>query len=191
MTMRTFPLVMIVTLLTSGVIHGQMAHRLKGSIRTTANVPLANASVRADAITGFRGEPFAGAKEQSTTSLPSGEWNITGLEAGLWLFSTSAPDMLPAAIVIPIKFSQRQHISAVGNSINWQLPLWTTPLNQHQVLKIAVDLIAAGKMDEAAQALTVALGPETSDDTRVAAGEMALITRQHALASTLFDMVLQ
>ena len=189
--MRTFPLVMIVTLLTSGVIHGQMAHRLKGSIRTTANVPLANASVRADAITGFRGEPFAGAKEQSTTSLESGEWNITGLEAGLWMFSTSAPEMLPAVIVIPVKFSQRQQVSAVGNAINWQLPLWATPLNQHQILKTAVDLIAAGKMEEAAQALTVALGPEASDDTRVAAGEMALITRQHALARTLFDMVLQ
>jgi hypothetical protein len=191
MTTRTFPLVVMFTLLMSGVIHGQMAHRLKGSIRTTANVPLAKATVRADAITGFRGEPFAGAKEQSTTSLESGEWNITGLEAGLWMFSTSAPDMLPAVMVIPVKFSQRQQVSAVGNAINWQLPLWATPLNQHQILKTAVDLITAGKMEEAAQALTVALGPEAGDDTRVAAGEMALITRQHALARTLFDMVVQ
>jgi hypothetical protein len=188
---RTHSLIVIALLLASGVMHGQLVHRLKGSIRTTANVPLVNATVRADAITGFRGEPFAGAKEQSTTSLPSGEWNMTGLEAGLWMFSTSAPDMLPAVIVIPIKFSQRQHVSAIGNAINWQLPLSATPLNQHQVLKIPVDLIAAGKMEEAAQALTVALGPDTSDDTRVAAGEMALITRQHALARTLFDMVLQ
>jgi hypothetical protein len=172
-------------------IDGQMAHRLKGSIRTTAGVPLVSAAVRADAITGFRGEPFAGGKEQTTTSLPTGEWNITNLESGLWMFSTAAPDMLPAVIVIPVKFSQRQQVSAVGNAITWQLPLWATPLNQHQMLKTALDLIAAGKMEEASQALTVALGPETPDDTRVAAGEMALITRQHALARTLFDMVLQ
>jgi hypothetical protein len=191
MTMRTLSLVVTVTVLIPGASHAQMAHRLKGSIRTTANVPLANATVRADAITGFRGEPFAGAKEQSTTSLESGEWNITNLESGLWMFSASAPDMLPAVIVIPVKFSQRQQVSAVGNAINWQLPLWATPLNQHQVLKVALDLIAAGKMEEGAQALTVALGPEASDETRVAAGEMALITRQHALARTLFDMVLQ
>src|SRR5687768_18366931 len=39
--------------------------------------------------------------------------------------------------------------SAIGNAINWQLPLWAMPLNQHQILKTAVDLIAAGKMDEA------------------------------------------
>jgi hypothetical protein len=188
---RTPSRVVIATVLAAGVMHAQMVHRLKGSIRTTAGVPLINATVRADAITGFRGEPFAGAKEQMATSLPSGEWHITGLEAGLWMFSTSAPDMLPAVIVIPVKFSQRQQVSAIGNAINWQLPLWATPLNQHQDLKIALELIAAGKMDEAAQALTVALGPEASDDMRVAAGEMALITRQHALARTLFDMVLQ
>jgi len=172
-------------------LDGQMAHRLKGSIRTTAGVPLVNATVRADAITGFRGEPFAGGKEQSTTSLPTGEWNITGLESGLWMFSTSAPDMLPSVIVLPVKFSHRQQVSAIGNAINWQVPLWATPLNQHQMLKTALDLLAAGKMEEAAQALTVALGPDAPDDTRVAAGEMALITRQHALARTLFDMVLQ
>jgi hypothetical protein len=188
---RTPALVVFAALLAAANVHGQMVHRLKGSIRTTANVPLANVTVRADAITGFRGEQFAGAKEQSTTSLPSGEWNITNLEAGLWMFSTAAPDMVPAAIVIPVKFSQRQQVSAIGNAINWQLPLWAMPLNEHQILKVAVDLLAAGQSEEAAQALTVALGPETRDDTRVAAGEMALITRQHALARTLFDMVLQ
>jgi hypothetical protein len=187
---KTLTVLVIVSVLTAN-LHGQMAHRLKGSIRTTAGVPLVSATVRADAITGFRGEPFAGAKEQNTTSLATGEWNITNLEAGLWMFSTSAPDMLPAVIVIPVKFSQRQQVSAIGNAINWQLPLWATPLNQHQMLKTAVDLIAAGKMEEASQALTVALGPDAPDDTRVAAGEMALITRQHALARTLFDMVLQ
>lgn len=172
-------------------VHGQLAFRLKGSIRTDAGVPLVGATVRADNVTGFRGEPFAGAKQQSTTSLPSGEWNITALEGGLWMFSTSAPDMLPAVIVIPVKFAQRQQVSAVGNPINWQLPMWATPLNQHQILKTALDLIAADKMEEGAQALTVALGPETGDDTRVAAGEMALLTRQYNLALTLFDMVLQ
>ncbi|HEX4914137.1 MAG TPA: hypothetical protein VFV51_09280 [Vicinamibacterales bacterium] len=188
---RTLLAIVVLALLASSGVHGQMAHRLKGSLRTTANVALANATVRANAITGFRGEPFAGASEQSTSSLPSGEWNITNLEAGLWMFSTSAPDMVPAAIVIPVKFSQRQQVSAVGNAINWQLPLWAMPLNEHQILKVAIDLLASGKPEEAAQALTVALAPDTKDDTRVAAGEMALIARQHALAKTLFDMVLQ
>ena len=165
-------------------IEGQMAHRLKGSLRTAAGVPLVNASVRADALTGFRGEPFAGQKEHTVQSIATGEWNIVGIESGLWLFSTSAPDMLPAAIVLPVKFSQRQQVSAIGNSLTWQLPIWAVPANLHPDLKLSVDLIAQGKPEEAAQALTVALGPQASDEMRVAAGEMALIVRQHALAKT-------
>jgi hypothetical protein len=170
---------------------GQMAHRLKGSIRSTAGVPLAGATVRGDALTGFRGEPFAGAKEQSATSLPSGEWNITNLEAGLWMFSTTAPDMLPAVMVIPVKFSQRQQVSAVGNALTWQLPLWAIPANQAPMLKVAAELVAAGKNDDGMQALTVALGPDISDDTRIAAGEMALLVRNPALAKMIFNLVLQ
>lgn len=189
---RTLPLTLAVAMLRAAPnLSGQMAHRLKGSIRTTANVPLANATVRADAITGFRGEPFAGAKEQTATSLPSGEWNITNLESGLWMFSSTAPEMLPAVIVIPVKFSQRQQVSAIGNSLTWQLPLWATPINQHQILKFAADLIAAGTMEEGMQSLTVALGPQVPDDTRVAAGEMALLVRNLALAKTLFTQALQ
>jgi hypothetical protein len=41
------------------------------------------------------------------------------------------------------------------------------------------------------QALTVALGPDILDETRVAAGEMALLVRNPALAKTIFNMVLQ
>ncbi len=175
----------------STAVHGQMAHRLKGSLRTTAGVPLVDGAVRADALRGFRGEPFAGQKEHTVKSLATGEWNITGIEAGLWLFSTSAPDMLPAALVLPVKFSQRQQVSAIGNSLTWQLPLWAVPANLHPELKTAADLLAQGKPEEAAQAATVALGPQAGDDMRVAAGEIALIGRQHALALTLFDMVLQ
>ncbi len=168
-----------------------MAHRLKGSIRTAAGVPLIDAGVRAEALTGFRGEPFAGQKEHTVKSIASGEWNIVGIEAGLWLFSTAAPDMLPAAVVLPVKFAQRQQVSAIGNSLTWQLPVWAVPANLHPDLKLSADLVAQGKHEEAAQALTVALGPQAGDDMRVVAGEMALITRQHALARTLFDMVLQ
>ncbi len=76
---RALYLVIVAALVWTIPVEGQMAHRLKGSIRTTAGVPLVNATVRADAITGFRGEPFAGGKEQSATSLPTGEWNITGI----------------------------------------------------------------------------------------------------------------
>jgi len=171
--------------------HAQMAHRLKGSLRTNAGAAIANASIRADAIYGFRGEQFVGAKEHTTTTSATGEWNIAGIEAGLWLFSTSAPDTIPAAIIIPVKFSQRQQVSAVGNSLTWQLPMFAYPAAEHPMLKVAIDLLSAGKKDEAAQALTVALGPDVPTETRVAAGELAMLLQQAALAKTIFAMVLQ
>ena len=176
--------------LTAGV-DAQMSHRLKGSIRSEAGTPLVGATIRADVLSGFRGEPFAGQKEHSITSVEKGEWNIPGIEAGLWLFSSSAPDMLPAVLILPVKFSQRQQVSAIGNSLTWQLPLWASPVSEHPMLKVAADLLAAGKKDEAAQALTVALGPDVPVGTRVAAGEMALLVQQASLAKTIFSVVLQ
>lgn len=175
----------------AAAVDAQMAHRLKGSLKGTAGAPIAGGSIRADNLTGFRGEQFAGAKEHTTTTQATGEWNITGIEAGLWLFSSSAPDTIPAVIVMPVKFSQRQQVSAVGNSLTWQLPMYAYPASEHLMLKVAIDLLAAGKKDEAAQALTVALGPDVPTETRVAAGELALFVQQASLAKTIFSMVLQ
>jgi len=181
----------IVVVASAAAIHAQMSHRLKGSLRTDAGAPIVGATIRADVLSGFRGEPFAGQKEHSVSSVDKGEWNMPGIEAGLWLFSTSAPDMLPAVIVLPVKFSQRQQVSAIGNSLTWPLPLWATPLSEHPMLKVAADLLAAGKKEEAGQALTVALGPDIPAATRVAAGEMALLVQQASLAKTIFSLVLQ
>lgn len=172
-------------------LHAQMAHRLKGSIRTTAGVSLTGAAIVADNLAGFRGEPFAGTTQHKTVAIEKGEWNITGIEAGLWLFSTTAPDTIPAVIVIPVKFSHRQQVSAVGNSLTWQLPMWAYPAAEHPMLKVTLDLLAAGKKDEAMQALTVALGPDVPAETRVAGGELALYLRQDNLAKAMFDLVLQ
>jgi len=172
-------------------VHAQMAHRLKGWIRTTGGTPIVNAKVRADNLSGFRGEPFAGQKDHEVTSTDKGEWNITGIEAGLWLFSTSAPDTIPAVMILPVKFSQRQQVSAVGNSLTWQVPMYAYPASEHPMLKVSLDLLNAGKKEEAMQALTVALGPGVPIETRVAAGEMALLIQQANLAKTIFALGLQ
>lgn len=73
----------------------QMAHRLKGSIHTGAGAPIAGATIRADVLSGLRGELFAGQKEHSIKSVDKGGWNMPGIEAGSWLFSTSPPGMVP------------------------------------------------------------------------------------------------
>ena len=59
------------------------------------------------------------------------------------------------------------------------------------MLKVALDLLKDGNKDEAFQALTVALGPSVPIETRVAAGELALLLRQADLAKTIFHLALQ
>lgn len=116
---------------------------------------------------------------------------MTGLESGLWMFSASAPTMLPSVVVLPVKLSQRQQVSAIGNSLTWQLPLSAPRIDQHKALALAAELTASRKVEEAVQALTVALGPNVTDDSSVMAGEMALLAHNAALANALFAMVLQ
>lgn len=191
---KSSSLVVLVAILVAGLAtptRAQMAHRLKGAFKTTAGAPIANGNIRADNLSGFRGEQFVGQKDHATTSNDKGEWNITGIESGLWLFTATGPEMVPAAMIVPVKFSQRQQVSAVGNSLTWQLPLYAYPIAEHPMLKAAVDLLNAGNKEEAAQALTVALGPDVPLETRVAAGEMALIVRQPSLSKTIFAMALQ
>jgi hypothetical protein len=186
-------LVALVAIVVVGVAtptHAQMAHRLKGSIKTSAGVAVANGNIRADNLSGFRGEQFVGQKDHTAVSNDKGEWNITGIEAGLWLFTATAPDLVPAAMIAPIKFAQRQQVSAVGNSLTWQLPIYAYPIADHPMLAVSIDLLKAGKKEEAAQALTVALGPDVPIETRVAAGELALIVQQASLARTIFSLAL-
>jgi hypothetical protein len=69
--------------------------------------------------------------------------------------------------------------------------MFAYPAGEHPMLKVALDLLKEGKRDEAAQAITVALGPDVPTETRVAAGELALLVRQASLARTIFAMALQ
>ena len=184
-------LILMILIAAGAGMQAQMAHRLKGSLRGTGGAAIANAAIQADNLYGFRGEPFAGVKQHKTTTAGTGEWNITGIEAGLWLFSSSAPDTIPAVIVIPVKFSARQQVSAVGNSLTWQLPMWAYPASEHPMLKVTLDLLKEGKKEEASQALTVALGPDVPTETRVAAGELALLVQHASLAKTIFSVILQ
>jgi hypothetical protein len=181
-------------ILVAGIVtplHAQMAHRLKGTLRSTAGAPVVSGSIRADNLSGFRGEGFAGQKDHTTTSNDKGEWNITGIEAGLWLFTATAPDMVPAVMVMPVKFSARQQVSAVGNSLTWQLPMLAYPAAEHPMLKVAIERVLAGKKDEAAEAITVVLGPDVPIETRVAAGELALAVQRASLATAIFTLALQ
>src|SRR5258705_10421207 len=127
--MRSILIAVSVVVITATAASAQLTHRLKGSLQTDAGAPIASATVRAEAIAGFRGEPFAGgaAGDLSVPTDAKGEWNLLGIQSGLWLFSTNAPDTIPTVIVLPAKFLQRQAVTRVATSLTWPFPMWAMP----------------------------------------------------------------
>lgn len=172
------------TLFAAGPSSAQTAYRLKGTTRN-GETPIA-ATVSAEATVGFRGEQFTGQKTFSVQANEKGEWNLLGLTAGVWTFVASAPDRLPAVIVLPIKFAQRQMQSAQGGQLNWALPLDLLPADEHPTVKAAAPLVVEGRALEAVQSLSAALLPDARPATQCAAGQMALAIDQTGLARQLF-----
>ena len=77
----------------------QSTYRLRGVVRDNTDTPVQGVKVRAEALTGFRGEQFVGQKEFSTTTNKKGEWTILGLTSGLWSFEATGRDLIPQVVV--------------------------------------------------------------------------------------------
>jgi hypothetical protein len=185
--------ILISALLLMGVwdagVSAQTAYRLKGTVRTEAGKPVPGATIKARAIHGFRGEQFVGQKDFSVSGDDKGEWNMLGLTAGIWRFTVSAPGMLPAVVVMPIKFSNRQMQSAQSGQLSWSLPAWLVPIEEHPNLTQAVPLALENRAIEALQFLAPSLEPGAEPAMKIAAAEMALLIDQTALAQQLFAEV--
>ncbi|MCC7124410.1 MAG: hypothetical protein IT178_06150 [Acidobacteria bacterium] len=169
-------------------LSAQTAYRLRGTTRSGSK-PIV-ATVSAEAIHGFRGEQFTGQKTFSVPSNDKGDWTLLGLTAGVWLFTATAPDALPAVAILPIRFSQRQMQSAQGGQMTWALPLSLAPAAEHPSIAGAGPLIAEGRTLEALQLLSPALAPDAKPALQCAAGQMALAIKQPTLALQLFTAVM-
>jgi hypothetical protein len=178
----------IFVVLTS-VLPAQTAYRLKGVSRTAAGVVAT--TINAEAIIGFRGDQFTGQKNFTATSNDKGEWTLLGLTAGVWMFTATAPGMLPAVHVLPVKFAQRQMQSAQGGQLTWSLPQWLTPADEFPSLAGAAPLVAEGRTLEALQFLSPALADDAGPALKCAAGQVALAIKQPAVAQQLFAAILK
>jgi len=165
-------------------LSAQTAYRLKGVSRTSAGVVAA--TINAEAITGFRGDQFTGQKNFTVESNEKGEWTLLGLTAGVWMFTATAPGMLPAVHVLPVKFAQRQMQSAQGGQLTWSLPQWLIPAEEFPSLAGAAPLVAEGRAVEALQFLSPALADDATPALKCAAGQVALAIKQPAVAQQLF-----
>ncbi|HYE85673.1 MAG TPA: carboxypeptidase-like regulatory domain-containing protein [Vicinamibacterales bacterium] len=166
------------------VASAQMTYRLKGTVKDQAGKPVENATIHAEALTGFRGEQFVGQKQFSATTNAKGEWTILGLTSGIWTFEVTQPDVVPHVVVLPINFTNRKPQSASGGSFSWDLPLWVQRTT-HAGLRGAAAAATERRIADTASAVGVLAG-EKDSAVLCSAGEIALLVRQHGLARAIF-----
>jgi tetratricopeptide (TPR) repeat protein len=169
------------------------AFRVKGRVVTERGEPIEKADVRLEAFYGYAAGTFAGVRKFSEQTNRKGEWNVGGLQPGVWLFEVIAPGYVPETVVLPIRILTTVSMGTSGMALTWDLILKpvTAPDNvQGELLKQA----AAAARDGNAEAVRAALRtiPEDpSSDFLAGAGRIAMVARDMALARTLFLRALE
>jgi hypothetical protein len=169
----------------------QMAHRIRGTVKSMSGTPVPDARVRVEAIAGFRGEQFVGQKHFDATPNARGDWTMLGLTSGVWVFEASAPGFLPQVMVLTIELVTRKPISAVGSVLRWQLPFTLESTDGREGLRDAAAAALDGDLTTAVTRIGIAAGEATTAEELVAAGEMALLVRQDGLAEAVFGQALE
>ena len=180
-------------LLSPFVLHAQhAAFRVKGRVVTERGEPIDKADVRLEAFYGYAAGTFAGPRKLSAQSNAKGEWSVGAMQPGIWLFEVSAPGYVPETVVLPIRILTTVSMGTSGMSLIWDLvlkPLESPDEVKGELLNQALAAMREAKPDAARAALQ--LIPETADaDFLAAAGRIALLAGDRALAKTLFTSAL-
>src|SRR5262249_62122015 len=100
------------------------AFRIKGGVKTDTGEPVAGAEVRLEAFYGYFAGAFGGGPRTFTTSTNAkGDWNVGGLQPGVWLFEVFAPGFVPETVILPIRILTTVSMGQSGMSLTWDLVL--------------------------------------------------------------------
>jgi hypothetical protein len=167
--------------------------RIRGQIAIEGGGPLSGARIRTDAVRGATMSQFAAQREFTARSARDGEWSILGITRGLWILEVTAPDYLPHVLVVPIALMLRPEPIPWDTSLSLQSVTAVAPVPESatgagRILLDAADLAIARKEREAREALMRLV--ELSLDARAlcAAGDIALMIRDAALARRFFEL---
>jgi hypothetical protein len=167
--------------------------RIRGQILVEGGGPLSGARIRTDALRGQTMSQFAAQREFTVRSARDGEWSILGITRGLWILEVTAPDYLPHVLVVPIAMMLRPEPVPWDTSLALQPVTAVAPVPESaagagRLLLDAADL-AIAKKERAARETLMRLA-ESSLDARAlcAAGDIALMIRDAALARRFFDL---
>jgi hypothetical protein len=186
-TPRAFPA--FPALPTLAILQAQhAAFRAKGRVVNERGEPIEKADVRLEAFYGYAAGTFAGARKFSAQTNPKGDWNVGGLQPGIWLFEATAPGYIPETVVLPIRILTTVSMGTSGMSLTWDLvlkPARALDGVTGDLLRQAAAAARDGKADDVRSALRMI--PEDPDaDYLSGAGRVAMVARDMPLARTLF-----
>jgi hypothetical protein len=167
--------------------------RVRGQILVEGAGPLGGAQIKTDAIRGARMSQFAAQREFKARADRKGEWSLLGLTPGLWILEISALDHLPHVVVVPIAMMMKPEPVPWDTSLallpaSAITPTAADPASGARLLIEAFDRVAAGDKNGARQSLQ-RLSESTLDANALcAAGDLALLLREPAMARRFFDL---
>jgi hypothetical protein len=169
------------------------AFRVKGRVVTEQGVPIEKADVRLEAFYGYAAGTFAGPRKFSDQTNKKGEWNVGGMQPGIWLFEVIAPGYVPETVVLPIRILTTVSMGTSGMALMWDLVLKpvTAPDDvQGELLKQAAAAARDGNIEAVRTALSV-IPEDPHSDYLAGAGRIAMVVRDMTLARTLFLRALE
>jgi tetratricopeptide (TPR) repeat protein len=180
-------------LVPSGLHAQHAAFRVKGRVVTERGEAIDGADVRLEAFYGYAAGTFAGARTFSGRTNRKGEWNVGGMQPGIWLFEVIAPGYVPETVVLPIRILTTVSMGTSGMALTWDLilkPVTAPDDVQGELLKQAAAAARDGNLEAVRSALRV-IPEDPASDFLAAAARIAMVARDMPLARALFLRALE
>lgn len=170
------------------------AFRVKGYVRDDKGAPIANAEVRVEAFYGYFAGAFGGGQRTFTARTgPRGDWNVPGLQPGVWIFEVFSPDHVPELVILPIRILTTVSMGQAGMSLTWDVvlkPIAAKDDDNARFLIESAQAVRDGKGDGVRESLQQ-LPKDAEADYLAGAGRVAVVARDFVLARALFTRAIE
>ena len=170
------------------------AFRVKGYVRNEKGAPIANAEIRVEAFYGYFAGAFGGGQRTfATKSNAKGDWNVPGLQPGVWLFEAFAPDYVPETVLLPIRILTTVSMGQSGMSLTWDVVLKPVAAADDDNAKFLIEAAQAARDGhaEGVRSSLTQLPADADAEYLAGAGRVAIVARDFALARTLFTRAIE
>lgn len=194
-TVKRFGLGCCIALIAATTASAQhAAFRIKGYVKNDKGEPVPNADVYVEAFYGYFAGAFGGGQRTfSTRTNAKGDWNVGGLQPGVWLFEVFAPDYVPETVMLPIRILTTVSMGTSGMSLTWNVVLKPVPAGNDDNARFLIESAQAAR-DGHADGVRTSLQQLPTDadaDYLAGAGRVAIIARDFSLARTLFARAIE